>query len=372
MEKKQLTELFRKYHEGTCTEEEKALLESWYLQHNEADEPVITTRKITQIGKRVFRELPGNERHFLKIGSRMMAAAAIIGVIITATIYYVVPPAKNSQKVYAESDIAPGKNKAILKLSNGQSINITDAKNGAIISQTGAHAVKNGNGQLTFNPANSALPDHGLNTVETPNGGQWKVQLSDGTNVWLNAASSITFPASFEQLETREVSIKGEAYFEVARDKTHPFIVRSNGQQVEVLGTHFNINSYADEPASRTTLSEGRIKISTVNGSSAKYLKPGQQASLNNGQITIAQADVAESLSWVKGQFWFNDESIQSVMRKISRWYDVEIQYEGTPSSDGLNGRISRDKNISQVLKALEATQTLHFKMEGRRIVVMK
>ncbi|MCQ6958281.1 FecR family protein [Mucilaginibacter aquariorum] len=371
MEKKKLTELFKKYHQGTCTEEEKALLEAWYLQHNEADEPIFTARKIKQIGKRVFRELPGNEKEFLTIGSIMLTAAAILGALIAVTLFYVNLPADKNKNNLTVNDIAPGSNKAILKLADGKSINLTDAKSGALISQKGTFAVKDGNGKLAYNPTNSALADHSLNTVETPNGGQWKVQLSDGTNVWLNAASSITFPASFAQLKTRQVSIKGEAYFEVAKDKAHPFIVRSNGQQVEVLGTHFNINSYTDEPASRTTLAEGRIKIST-GGGSAKYLTPGQEASLNNGQIIIVQADVKENLSWVKGQFWFNDESVQSVMRKIARWYDVEIQYEGTPSSDRLNGRISRDKNISQVLKALAATQTLHFKMEGRRIIVMK
>lgn len=371
MEKKQLSELFKKYHEGTCTEEEKALLEAWYLQHNEQDNETLSYQQIQAVKNRVFRELPGNHNSFLRIGFRLAAAAAIIGIIITVTLHFFVTE-KQVRIQSLVNDVPPGKNKAILKLANGQNIDLTDAKTGTLVVAKGIHISKSQSGQVTYQIDANNQPDHTLNTIETPKGGQWKIQLPDGTNVWLNSATSLSFPGSFAALPNRRVTLNGEAYFEVAKDKAHPFIVSSKGQQVQVLGTHFNINSYADEPYTRTTLAEGRVKIATDGSKSYQFLKPGQQALLTDNKIHISEADLKENLAWVNGQFWFNDESIQSIMRKLSRWYDIDVQYQGELSKDRLNGRISRYKNISQVLKALQATQTIHFKMEGRRVTVMK
>jgi len=371
MEKKQLTELFKKYHDGTCTEEEKALLEAWYLQYNEQQDANLSYRQFKAVKDRIFRELPGNHTSFLKAGARLMAAAALIGVIITIALYFLTGTPKPAGQPLV-NDVPPGINKAILKLADGRRINLNDAKNGRLMVQSGIQIIKNSAGQVTYQASGAAATDHSPNTITTPKGGQWKIQLPDGTNVWLNAATSLTFPSSFAQLKNRSVSLDGEAYFEVAKDKAHPFIVQSTGQQVEVLGTHFDINCYRDEPTARTTLAEGSVKIATDKGDGAKYLTPGKQAILSGGRLTVSDADLQENLAWVNGQFWFNDESIQSIMRKLARWYDIDVQYQGQPSKDGLNGRISRYKNISQVLRALAATQTIHFKMEGRRVTVMK
>lgn len=367
MKKDELQLLFKKYNDGTATEEEKAMLEAWYLQHNEHEETPY--RQIQTAKQKVFRALPGNERSFLKVGTRLMAAAVIIGILVTVTFHFL-PLHQKEQKQLAH-DVPPGTNKAILKLANGRQINLSDAKNGQLVAQNGIQVYKNSAGQVTYKIAPTTA-DHSLNTIETPKGGQWKIALPDGTNVWLNAATSLTFPTSFADLKDRTVTLNGEAYFEVAKDKVHPFIVRSKGQQAEVLGTHFNINCYPDEPAARTTLAEGSIKIAAEGSQTYKLLKPGQQALVNGNAIEISEADLKENLSWVNGQFWFNDESIQSIMRKLSRWYDIDVQYQGEVSKDGLNGRISRYKNISQVLQALEATHTIHFKVEGRRVTVMK
>jgi ferric-dicitrate binding protein FerR (iron transport regulator) len=371
MEKKQLTELFKKYHDGTCTEEEKALLEAWYLQYNEQQDVNLSYRQIKAVKDRIFRELPGNHTSFLKAGTRLMAAAALIGVIITIALYFLTGTPKPARHPLV-NDVPPGTNKAILKLAGGRSINLSDAKNGRLTAQNGLQIIKSSAGQVTYRVSGAAATDHSLNTITTPKGGQWKIQLPDGTNVWLNAATSLTFPSSFTQLKNRSVSLDGEAYFEVTKDKAHPFIVQSAGQRVEVLGTHFNINSYQDEPLVRTTLAEGSVKVTNDKGGGAKYLTPGKQAILSGGQLTVGDADLQENLAWVNGQFWFSDESIRSIMRKLARWYDIDVQYEGEPSTDGLNGRISRYKNISQVLRALAATHTIHFKMEGRRVTVMK
>lgn len=367
MEKDELKLLFKKYNDGTATEQERAMLEAWYLKHNEQEE--IPYRQINAVKDRLFRELPGNENSFLKIGTRLMAAAVIIGILITVTIHFL-PQNKMPQKQQLAHDIPPGTNKAILKLANGRQINLSDAKNGQLVAQNGIQVTKNSAGQVTYKIAPTSV-DHSLNTIETPKGGQWKIELPDGTNVWLNAATSLTFPASFAQLADRAVTLNGEAYFEVAKDKAHPFIVKTKGQEVEVLGTHFNINAYTDEANTRTTLAEGSVKVTASKGK-IKHLEPSQKATLTGTELTVGKANLKEDLAWVNGQFIFNDEPIQSVMRRLSRWYNVDFEFQGIPTEDGMNGRVSRYKNISQVLSALEATQTVHFKVEGRRITVMR
>lgn len=371
MKKEELKDLFKKYHEGTATEEEKAMLEAWYLQHNEQQDPGLIYRHIKAVKDRISRELPGNHNSFLKIGIRLAAAAAIIGVIFTVGIHYY-SQRTNPITNPLVNDRPPGGNKAILKLANGKQIDLTDASKGTLLSQNGTQVVKSSPGQVDYQNGNAIAPDHSLNTISTPKGGQWKIKLPDGTNVWLNAATSLTFPASFDQLKDRRVTLTGEAYFEVAKDKAHPFIVTSAGQQVEVLGTHFNINSYPDEETVRTTLLEGIVKVNLLNNGDYKTLSPGEQSTTSSSGILVKQVDTDEVTDWKDGYFQFDNESINSIMRKLSRWYDLDVAFQENIMIDGMNGRISRNKNISQVIKALEATNTVHFKVEGRRITVMK
>jgi transmembrane sensor len=367
MEKEELKALFKKYHEGTCTEEEKALLEAWYLQFNEHDLD-ISPKRIKAIGDRIFRELPGNHTVFLNTGLKLLAAAVVIGLIITIALKF--SSQHSIAKLINTKDISPGTNTAVLMLSNGKKINLGNAGSGQLATQPGVQIVKTASGEITYKSTRSP-GDSKTNNISTPPGGQWQVILPDGTKVWLNSATTFTYPASFGKQKDRVVQLSGEAYFEVAKDKLHPFIVKTAQQEVEVLGTHFNINSYADEPVVKTTLAEGRVKISAINGK-IKFLIPGQQAVLRNGELTVGEANVEEALAWKNGYFRFNDEDIQSIMRKLSRWYNIDVQYNGNISNEGLNGKISRFKNISQVLKALEATKTVHFKVEGRRVTVLK
>jgi transmembrane sensor len=370
MEKEELKTLFKKYHEGKCTEEEKALLELWYLQFNEHDLD-ISTRRIKAIGDRIFKELPGNHTVFIKIGVRLAAAAVIIGIILTVILKLSLPQDKSSKITYA-NDIVPGTNKAVLTLSNGKKINLSNAVAGHLASQSGIRILKTTSGQIIY----KVVPDVGglddkSNNITTPIGGQWQVILPEGTKVWLNSASSLTYPATLGKQKDRIVQLNGEAYFEVAKDKLRPFIVNTGQQEVKVFGTHFNINSYRDEPSLKTTLAEGAVRVSIIGGSS-KFLKPGQQATFKNGALTVGNANIEEALAWKNGYFRFNDEGIESIMRKLSRWYNIDVLYEGDISDEGMNGKISRFKNISQVLKALEATKTVHFKVEGRRVTVLK
>jgi len=370
MTKEELKSLFVKYHDGTATEKERSLLEAWYLQHNEAEPSHISAQSIKAIKNEVSRRLPGNQGEFIKIGIRLAAAAISIGVLIAVTMIFFVnrKPATPAQLV---KDVPPGTNKATLILSSGQYLNLSDATKGQIYHQNGIKVSKTQSGQVIFDYSGSE-PAGEQNTITTPYGGQWQIRLPDGSQVWLNAASSLTFPTSFSHGVNRIVKLTGEGYFEVAKDAAHPFIVLSGDQRVEVLGTHFNINSYADEPSLKTTLIEGRIKVGVLGNNASMILKPNDQSVVINHQITVHKVDPAEALAWKNGYFQFEDEPISSIMRKIARWYDVEVQYSGNITDGGLNGRVSRTKNISQVIKALEATQTVHFKMEGRRITVMQ
>jgi transmembrane sensor len=372
MKKEEVKELLKKYHEGKCSEAEKALLEGWYLQYNER-EINISPKRIEALGKQIFMELPGNHYDFIRIGLWLAVAATTIGILISVTLKFY-GTNKQPKTLTHVRDIAPGSNKAILTLANGTKINLNDAANGQLTAHSGIKILKTADGQLIYKvtDVNILYDNIKPNNVTTPNGGQWQVHLSDGTKVWLNSASSLTYPSSFDKQKDRRVQLTGEAYFEVAKDKAHPFIVLTDQQEVEVLGTHFNINSYNDEPAVKTTLLEGSVKVITKTSQNIKFLSPGQQAVLANNILVVGQANMEEAVAWKNGYFRFNDEDIQSIMRKLSRWYNIDVVYQGDISKEGLNGKVSRFKNISQVLKALEATKTVHFKVEGRRVTVMK
>jgi ferric-dicitrate binding protein FerR (iron transport regulator) len=208
------------------------------------------------------------------------------------------------------------------------------------------------------------------NSVSTPRGGKWRINLPDGTAVWLNAASSITYPASFSGSRTRQVELKGEAYFEVAKDKAHPFIVKTDNQEVQVLGTHFNLNSYADEASTKTTLLEGAIKITAAG--QQKLLKPGEQAILNGKVLKISAADLETAVAWKNDEFVFKGESIKEIMRVLARWYNIDAEYSGPVTTEEFQGKIGMQKNITEVLQLLELTEAVHFKIEGRKVIVTK
>ena len=226
------------------------------------------------------------------------------------------------------------------------------------------------NGSLSYqNISKSKTPETLYNTISTPNGGDYQLVLADGSKVWLNAASSLRFPANFVGRE-RKVELTGEAYFEVAKNPAMPFKVKLNGMEVEVLGTHFNINSYADESAIRTTLLEGSIKINRPHASS--LLKPGQQAMMDkNGQISVINdADLDEAVAWKDGKFQFDRADIHNVMRQLARWYNIDVEYKGTVASH-FGGTISRDVNLSKVLGMLHLTGEVKFQVQDKKVIVM-
>jgi transmembrane sensor len=305
------------------------------------------------------------------IGSVAASIILISSIIIFAQHSYqgyqqvaVVKPFKN--------DIAPGSNKAVLTLGNGHKIILNDAKNGQLADEANTKITKAKDGRLVYNTTNNtqaSQPAVDYNTVSTPNGGQYEVELPDGTKVWLNASSSLRYPTRFAGNE-RKVELSGEAYFEVSHNKAMPFKVKTASQEIEVLGTHFNVNSYTDEPATNTTLLEGSVKITSGKAQSV-VIKPQQQASLKSAGFDVREVDADEAIAWKNGYFEFSEENLGSIMRKISRWYNVEIIYTDKGlESQVFSGSISKYKNISQVIKLLELTKVADFNIQGNKIII--
>jgi len=305
-----------------------------------------------------------------------IAAAAVILITLSIGTFYYFSKQKNGSDLV--QDIAPGGSKAILTLANGEKIILTDAKNGELAAQGNVVVTKLANGKIIYTVKPGKAGDSTPNTIETPKGGQYQVILPDGSTVLLNAASALTYPASFTGLKERRVLLKGEAYFEVAKitikDKQvrerMPFVVVTDKQEIKVLGTHFNINSYSDEPQTKTTLIEGSVQVAAAG--LKKVLLPGEQAIVGPGSLSVAEANIDEVLAWKNGFFMFESEDIASVMRKIARWYDVDVVFEGEKPKDRFGGTVSRFSNVSQVLRKLELTNKIHFRIEERRIIVTK
>jgi transmembrane sensor len=242
---------------------------------------------------------------------------------------------------------------------------LTTAGNGLIARQAGISIHKNAKGLLVYTVAAPSVESAGENTISTPRGGQYEVILPDGTRVMLNATSSLTYPVIFAA--ERKVTLTGEAYFEVAKDKAHPFKVNTAGQTVTVLGTHFNINAYNDEAAVRTTLLEGSVEI--TDGDAKERIVPGEQG-LKLGDVLIKRSvDVDKEVAWKNGLFSFNGDNLQTILRQVSRWYNVEIAYEGKITNEKFYGEIPRVSKLEAVLKILELNN-VHFTIEGRRLLV--
>ncbi len=309
---------------------------------------------------------------------RWMAAAASLLLLLTAGWWFLAGN-QRPQKTASISQnnttvILPGSNKAILTLPNGSAITLDSANNGALTRQ-GAIQVINQDGRLnythlpTYNNATATALYH---TLSTPRGGQYMLVLEDGTRVWLNAASSIRYPAEFGD-SARNISVTGEAYFEVAHrvrnGKKIPFIVTTGNMQVEVLGTHFNINAYTDEQSINTTLLEGKVQVHSRY--KAVILEPGQQARLEpTGNLNVVNnVNTEEVIAWKTGYFQFNRASISAVMRQVARWYDVDVTYEGNIPNRQFGGKISRNSSITEVLKILELSK-VHFRTEGKKIII--
>lgn len=303
-----------------------------------------------------------------------VAAAAVVLLFISGASYWILNKENKDQSTSTlvssqkPSEILPGGNHAVLKMADGTTIVLDSLQNGKI--QNGNATINKQKGLLVYDALKREKPGTPIsyNTLTTPRGGQYQLVLPDGSKVWLNASSSLHFPTAFTGNQ-REVELTGEAYFEITKNKEKPFHVNVNGMQVEVLGTHFNVNAYADEDAIKTTLLEGSVKIKK--GTASGLLKPGQQGVLeaNGNNLKIRKADLGEVMAWKNGLFQFSGEGIKAIMQEIGRWYDVEVIYSGKVPARRFEGKISRDAQLSDVLKILELSN-VKFKLNGRKIIV--
>lgn len=310
-----------------------------------------------------------------KLWTKISAVASVILVIATGGYFFFRNPTPHPviarQKIH--NDIKPGSNKAYLILSDGKSIDLTEQHTGLIGKDVGKSILKTADGEIEYvNRHNHPIATpNALNTLRTPNGGHYKVVLADGTKVWLNAASQLKYPADFKNLKERKIELMGEAYFEVTKDPAHPFIVQTDDQQIRVLGTHFNVNAYHDDGGSKTTLLEGSIRA--VGKYAEVMIKPGQQViSSTTGQLNVNDADTELAVAWKNDQFMFESEPVRPLMKKLARWYDVEIIYDADVPDVRFNGAISKFENISEVLKILGNTGKVHFEVSGRKVYVTK
>ncbi|NSL87342.1 FecR family protein [Chitinophaga sp. Mgbs1] len=303
------------------------------------------------------------------------AAAAVVALGIAGGVTMLVlrrdTPATAVVQV-PRNPLAPGSSKAVLILADNSAISLDSSNSGALATQGGAQIV-NSNGALTYKGGDDHTPLT-YNTVATPHGGQYQLTLADGSRVWLNAASSIRFPAAFKGSE-RKVEITGEVYFEIAKNAAMPFLVKvkaagNKAADIAVLGTSFNVMAYQDEQSIRTTLVDGAVKLSTPQAQT--LLKPGFQASLTDagGDFEVSSADIEQTLAWKEGRFRFRNTNIRAIMRQLARWYDIDVVYEGNLSDVDLTGVISRRENADALLKALETTQRVKFDVNGKTVTV--
>jgi transmembrane sensor len=298
------------------------------------------------------------------------AAAAVAAVIISAGIWFFNKKEVPTNQSAIAQDVMPGKQGATLTLANGKTIRLTDAANGELANEAGVVISKAENGQLIYEVQGDSK-ENKVNTLSTANGETYQIRLPDGSFVVLNAASSLTYAAKLNQDGKRRVKLTGEGYFHVAKDKIHPFVVETRGQEVEVLGTQFNINSYTDEPAVSTTLVEGSVKVTA--GGMPVVIKPGEQAQSKGKGISVTEVNIENVIDWKEGDFYLNKLPFKEAMRKIARWYDVQVVYaDDLPKDIESNGYLSRDTKLSVVLKAIERSGQVHFKVEDGKIYVSK
>lgn len=298
-------------------------------------------------------------------------AAAVAGILLSIGIYFyqadhkrVLPPTAYN------NDVEPGKSGATLTLANGKQIRLGEVGNGDLAKEAGVNISKTDSGQLVYTIQENSS-ENKRNTISTSMGETYEIRLPDGSAIWLNAASSLTYFAKLTEGGERRVILDGEGYFDIAKDDEHPFIVETASQEVRVLGTRFNINSYKDEQAVKTTLIEGAVKVYA--GSTGQLLKAGQQAVNTGGHIVVAAADIDNVTDWKNNEFLLDNQDLQYSLRKIARWYDLEIVYgPGVPLNAEIGGGISRNSKLSSVLKLIESIGLVHFRIEGRKLYVDK
>lgn len=371
-------ELIDRYLDGKASAEEKQIIESWYLKSTSGE--TLTQEELLEehaLSRNRLNAYLKEQDKLKRLWPRIAAAGSVLLVLSFGIYIYSYQNKRIKQESSVAQDIPPGKNAATIILQDGRVIDLSDSKTGISISKD----------QLLYDDGSQVdgsgeeLNEEQMVTARTPRGGTYKITLPDGTHISMNSASSLRFQKGFSD-KTRSVELSGEAYFEVAKDKVRPFIVKTGNQVVEVLGTHFNINNYEEEKDIKTTLLEGAVRVYSLDNSVATQpggqgpdyiLKPGEQAVNNGKKIEVRSVEADNIIDWKNNDFVFNGDDIQTALRKISRWYDVEIVYaDDLPKNFSPGGWISRNNNLSAVLKIIEASGFVHIKVEGRRLLVTR
>ncbi len=375
-------ELLERFETGQASAQDLLALEAWY-DGFESD-PKLTDQfpetdheaEREMLLRRIHMRISTHRNDAVKPVKRRVTviqrwlAAAVVLLVCAFGGYLLINTLHEKVQLVQQNgvDFAPGSNKAVLTLSSGQEIVLSDATTGYLAEQGEAVIEKTADGKLVY-AAGSGVSGRTplLNTVSTPRGGQYQLVLADGTKVWLNAESAITYPAAFTGT-VREVSVRGEAFFEVAKDMRHPFRVACNGQSVQVLGTSFNVQAYADEGAMKTTLVEGSVRVEATGH--GYLLVPGQQAIVSDDGVVVVPVNTEEFTAWKTGFFDFTDADIRTVMQQFARWYDVEVVFDGPITTDTFTGRLPRSWSLAKVMDVMQASQSVTLTASGRRIMV--
>lgn len=372
---KDLQQLLEKYARNECSDEEIRRLETWFIETGQGTTGKIPDDEAIIRMMEHIRNAPGyKEKESVRtIRMRFFAAAAAAAVLLVCGLL-LKDRGRPAQQIQM-ADLPAGSNKALLTLADGSRIALTDAENGTLAQQEGINIIKNADGVVSYMGGNTKAHAATYNTIETPRGGQYQVTLPDGSKAWLNASSSLTFPVHFGTKE-RRVKMTGEVYFEItgmysAADKERrlPFIVETGKQRIEVLGTRFNVHAYPDEPAQRTSLLEGSVRVVHPASNTQAMLKPGQQATTTD-RIRVMNADIDGDMAWKNGDFIFRDEQLESILRKVARWYDVGIECPPELGHIRFNGMVSRQQPLSAIIEMIASTGKVKLTFKERRIVV--
>ncbi|QKJ30661.1 FecR domain-containing protein [Mucilaginibacter mali] len=356
-----IAELWQKFQDNSLSAKEKEVFFSWYSNLQISEREAIEADASAKIRIKTAVDAAINDQHppaklsWLNNMKLISVAASVLIVTAIALFFLHDLHAPDSRvRPLSGAEVTPGSLKAYLTLPNGTRVELGKGKKGNISSSTGNLISQSVPGRLVYDQKNNSHNLLALNTLTTPKGGECDVILPDGTHVWLNAASSLTYPEEFSDT-IRKVKLEGEAYFEVAHERSRRFIVQSGSRQIEVLGTHFNIRAYDDEPEMKTTLVQGRVKVTS--GNRSVILKPGQQAAAinNDNSLEVRDANVNLEIAWRNGMIMFQDAKLTDIMKQVARWYNIKVQFTGKDIDRLFNGGFSRGANLEKMLEILEA-----------------
>jgi len=375
MEKIEIRDILEKFDSGILTAEEEEIAKLWLSKLNNNDRALLSEDELEDASTRIWERLKANRPAkpiIFKLWPGFAAAGAVALMIFGVYFFSDNQQKTNQVPDLAMQNIAPGHSGATLTLGNGKQIRLTDALKGQLAEESGVSIEKSPDGRLVYQIKDSESSKNKTNTLSTAPGETYQVRLPDGSIVWLNSSSSLTYSVRLLQDEKRLVKLVGEGYFEVFKDRRHPFIVKTEKQEVEVLGTHFNINAYTNEMVTKTTLLEGSVRVADLNNQNHAVLEPNQQSEVSgNAAIKVKPINTEDAVAWKKGYFRFNTTPVDEVMRQLERWYNIQVVYEKDANRSAvIEGTVSRFASVSRLLKTIENTGVVKFRVEGNKVYV--